>query len=78
MSDRRAGRTRRTGPAALVVTLLANIEETWQEQMPKSTAADFIRLAQFERKLQETDPHAAVKELKVTWLKKPEESDSEE
>jgi hypothetical protein len=53
--------------------LLTNIEKGFEAETPKATLADFIRLTQLERELEEEEQ---PEEIVITWVESGEQRDT--
>ena len=56
----------------LIENAVAKMKEALEDQKFKPTVADFLRLLEAEKELED----AAIKEIKVTWIEEPEKPKS--
>jgi hypothetical protein len=61
-------------PRSKIARLLQRLEDKLEEETPKASLGDFIRLVQLERELADEE---TPREIKVTWVEPRETSESE-
>ena len=64
----------RRSQAEVVRQMLKNVEEKLSKEDAKATLADYIRLVQLKKELEEDEP----REIRVTWIERESESSIED